>query len=181
MGDADIMDGYVPSTEEQRLELAWMQFGRELVEVLGLTEDEAAWLKEEAFRLGLSTDQVMDYVWEHYKKAFENATAGHPMYGLPFLYKVYEIHQGSVEEANAYIRERLKKPVGGNWSLYHAVAGNDIQDWSGVAGDFSIFAYGTQSLNEFGREWGWLAGKAVGLLAAVVMIALNPFVLKKKG
>ena len=109
MGDADIMDGYVPSTEEQRLEFAWMKFGRELVEVLGLTEDEAAWLKEEASRLGLSTDQVMDYVWEHYEKAFENATAEHPMYGLPFLYKVYEIHQGSVEEANAYIRERLKK------------------------------------------------------------------------
>lgn len=103
------------------------------MEVLGLTEDEAAWLKEEAFRLGLSTAQVMDYVWEHYKKAFENATAEHPMYGLPFLYKVYEIHQGSVEEANAYIRERLKKSVDGNWSLYHAVAGNDIQGWAGVA------------------------------------------------
>lgn len=47
--------------------------------------------------------------------------------------------------------------------------------------DFSIFAYGSQSLNEVGREWDWLAGKAVGLLAAAVMIALNPFVLKKKG
>lgn len=109
MGDADIMDGYVPSTEEQRLELAWMQFGRELVEMLGLTEDEADRLKESASRLGLSTDQVMDYVWEHYEKAFENATAEHPMYGLTFLYRVYEIHQGSVEEANAYIKERLKE------------------------------------------------------------------------
>lgn len=47
-------------------------------------------------------------------------------------------------------------------------------------GDFSIFAYGSQSLNEFGREWRWLAGKAVGLLAAVIMIALIPLILKKK-
>lgn len=50
-----------------------------------------------------------------------------------------------------------------------------------LLGDFSIFAYGTQSLNEFGREWGWLEGKAVGLLAAVVMIALIPLIIKKKG
>lgn len=94
MGDADIMDGYVPSTEEQRLEFAWIQFGRELVEVLGLTEDEAAWLKEEAFHLGLSTVQVMDYVWEHYKKAFENATAEHPMYGLLFCTKFMKSIKG---------------------------------------------------------------------------------------
>lgn len=107
MGDADIMDGYVPSTEEQRLELAWKKFGRELVEVFGLAEEEAARLREEAFRLGLSTDQVMDYVWEHYGEAFEKATKQHPMYGLPFLYRAYQVHQGSMEEANAYIRDRL--------------------------------------------------------------------------
>ena len=47
--------------------------------------------------------------------------------------------------------------------------------------DFSIFAYSSQSLNEFGREWDWLAGKAAGLLAVMVMIGLIPFILKKKG
>lgn len=49
-----------------------------------------------------------------------------------------------------------------------------------LLGNFSIFAYGSQSLNDFGQEWSWLAGKAVGFLAAVVMIALIPLILKKK-
>ena len=61
------------------------------------------------------------------------------------------------------------------WLAMTSKAGQEL------LGDFSIFAYGSQSLNEFGREWSWLAGKAVGLLAAMVMIALIPLIIKKKG
>lgn len=60
------------------------------------------------------------------------------------------------------------------WLAMTSKAGQEL------LGDFSIFAYSSQSLNEFGREWRWLAGKAVGILAAAVMIALIPFILKKK-
>lgn len=50
-----------------------------------------------------------------------------------------------------------------------------------LLGNFSIFAYGSQPLEEFGRNWAWTYGKAAGLLAVMVMVGWMPYILKKRG
>lgn len=104
--DADITEGYVPTTENQRMILAWEEFQAELTESFGFTLEEAERLKEECESLELSVDQVMNYMWENYPDVSVDLSE-HPLYGLPFWYELNEIHPGDVDEVNVYIRERL--------------------------------------------------------------------------
>ena len=106
--DADIMEGYVPSTETQRMILAWEEFQAELTESFGFTQEEAEELKEECESLALSVDQVTNYMGENYPDIFEDLSE-HPLCGLSFWYELNEIHLGDVVEVNAYIKERLEE------------------------------------------------------------------------
>lgn len=60
------------------------------------------------------------------------------------------------------------------WLAMTSKAGQEL------LGDFNIFAYGTQGLDDIGREWNWLAGKAAGLLGTVALVGIIPFSLKER-
>lgn len=100
IADADIMEGYLPATEEERMEIAIKKELPNIVEVLGITEGEARELLNEMRQRGLSPGEMMDELYGKYDY--------YTSYGLDYWYQVSELRKGSLGEANAYIEESLR-------------------------------------------------------------------------
>lgn len=107
--DADITEGYVLSSEEERFEQACKFFSLELKNAFGITEEETEQLIEEVQGQNLSikemSDALLDQVWTNY----ENNYTGENVYGFSYWYDRAEIHKGNLEEVNTYIHENLEE------------------------------------------------------------------------
>ncbi len=118
IADADITEGYVLSTEEQRMDLACGLLQEEMQERLSMTKEEAGEIVEEMRRQNLDAEEMADYLSENY--------GFYPYYGPKYYYEISEFHKGTVEEVNAYLRENLEEHT---YSFY---LGRKFADFGGL-------------------------------------------------
>lgn len=98
--DADISDGYVLSSEEERMDLACGLIEKDLVKTLGISEQEAACITAEMRQKKLSAAEMEEELAE--KHGF------HGKYGIKYYFEISEYHKADAKEANRCIEEKLK-------------------------------------------------------------------------
>lgn len=94
--DADITDGYVPSSEEQRRGLWEEKIYKSLISDLQMKEEEAKAVIEKM--KGMAIKEACEYLEKEYH-----------YYGALYVYEDTRYHQGSKEEINSYIESKLQK------------------------------------------------------------------------
>lgn len=107
--DNDIMEGYVPSTKEERLELAYEYFAQRIIKAFDISEEEMKYIIEQVKNSNQSlekqSDLLMNEIWSQYEDTYN----GEPVYDLLYCYELSQIHKADMEEANAYIDASLEK------------------------------------------------------------------------
>ena len=95
IGDADITDGYVPTSEEERRKIWEEGIQKNLVSEFEMGQEEAETVTEEM--KGMDIQEACEYLETkyHYYKAI-------------CAYEDTELHQGTAEEINSYIKSKLK-------------------------------------------------------------------------
>lgn len=99
--DADIMDGYVLSTKEQRMDLTCEKVKKEMMKELGITEQETTQILDDMRDRGLSIHEMEEELAEKYEF--------YTKYGIEYYYEISEYHKGSLKEVNSYLEENLKE------------------------------------------------------------------------
>lgn len=111
--DADITDGYVPSTQEEQMLLASEEIKKILIEqeICSTKEAEAAAGKIKTMTL----EEANAYLEKEYG-----------FYGAQYIFEDAKYHQGTVQEVNGYIKEKLQEH---SFSYYF---GRKFADFLGV-------------------------------------------------
>lgn len=94
LSDADIADGYLPASPEEQVELAAGRIKKSLTDDLKMSESEA----DEIIRgiRGMSAAEAAEYLRKYH------------FYGAEYVFEDYRYRQGTMEEVNGYISEKLK-------------------------------------------------------------------------
>ena len=98
IGDADVMDGYFPSTEKEQIEIAMPDICRDLNEDSGISKEETDQMTKMFLEEGYSQEEIMNYLIEHYD--YPNAD---------YYFQEAELRQGTAEEVNAYMDEKFSQ------------------------------------------------------------------------
>ena len=118
-GDADVMDGYFPSTEKEQIEIAMPDICRDLNEDSGISKEETDQMTKMFLEEGYSQEEIMNYLIEHYD--YPNAD---------YYFQEAELRQGTAEEVNAYMDEKFSQM---RYSEYFA------KKYTDFAGLFFVF------------------------------------------
>ena len=119
IGDADVMDGYFPSTEKEQIEIAMPDICRDLNEDSGISKEETDQMTKMFLEEGYSQEEIMNYLIEHYD--YPNAD---------YYFQEAELRQGTAEEVNAYMDEKFSQM---RYSEYFA------KKYTDFAGLFFVF------------------------------------------
>lgn len=95
--DGDIMEGYIPSTPEQQMELGYEELRLLFTEEFGIPAEESEQIIEEMRSSGMTIDEAAAYL-ESKLDGFLDSS---------YYFEKNEIHKGNLEEVNQYIRECL--------------------------------------------------------------------------
>lgn len=99
LADADIMDGYVKSTEKERIDLAAKKIQSMIVKEFGEDAENVRETLKEIRESGKSVSEMSDAIGEIY---------GYPKgYSFQYYYQVYEYHKGTKNEINKDLKEKL--------------------------------------------------------------------------
>ncbi len=123
LGDADVMDGYIPATKEEQRRVVYQQIYQLFIEE-GYPEDKAEEMTEEIAKKELDENELEVYLMENYP--FYDA-----YYGISYYFGL-DIRKGTREEVNSYIQQKLEEHP---FSWYFA---RKFADFSGLF--FSFFS-----------------------------------------
>ena len=104
LADADIMDGYIPTTKEEQYEIGIHKIGQIMVDELGYNQSQKEELISKLIQSNMSFMEVAEYMEANY--SFRSANT--------YFYDS-AMKQANVEEANDYINQSLHKQ---NYSSY---------------------------------------------------------------
>lgn len=96
ISDADIMDGYVPTTDEEKMRLGCEKIRTALIDSMGFTKEKADHIISDIQKKKMNFHEISKYLKEEY--GFN---------GAEYIFDDLEYHQGNVKEVNAYIQEQL--------------------------------------------------------------------------
>lgn len=96
--EADITDGYVPSTKEQQYELGLEEIKRELVEYGLTTGEEAETTIQEILKKNMSIEDIDFFMVQKYD-----------YFNADYILQTSKIHKGSMEEINSYLDKKLSE------------------------------------------------------------------------
>ena len=164
-GDADIMDGYIPMTEEEKFENGIKNLKNDLIQVIGIDEQQVNSLFADI--KGLEKEDAIELINERcpYLGNVED-----------YFYIFEAKRQANAEEANAYIKKSLNKED------YADFFGRKYSDFLGVGLFFYclilfiiIYSYDyKKDIYELLhtkpiREWEYILAKALGGILSVVL------------
>lgn len=171
LSDADIMQGYIPSTKEQQMKLGYEEIKRLFIEEFDKSQEEAEIIVNEIQNKNMSISEISKYLEETYR-----------FYNGDYIFEDSKFHKGSKEEVNNYIATKLEEKP---YSYYFA---RKFADFSGLfMGFFStillafLFIYDTRKDNyellhtkPFSGV-AYICGKVGGGLAIIlfVLVILN--------
>ena len=138
LADADIMDGYVKSTEKERIDLAAKKIQSMIVKEFGEDAENVRETLKEIRASGKSVSEMSDAIGEIY---------GYPKgYSFQYYYQVYEYHKGTKNEINKDLKEKL---TAHSYSWYF---GRKFADFGGLYLGFSVRCYLRSSLSGTRKE-----------------------------
>lgn len=96
LDDADVMDGYIPVSPEDRREEGYKKLRSEMIDGMGLPEQEA----DEAINVirGMSMEEACQYLESEYG-----------YYGAEYFLDGAGYEQGNAKEVNAYLGEKMQE------------------------------------------------------------------------
>ena len=94
--DADVMEGYIPVSDEERTENGYEEIYRTMTEDMGLPTEEA----NEAISSirGMNTEEACDYLEKEYR-----------YYGAQYSLEGSKYKQGDANEVNTYIQKKMQE------------------------------------------------------------------------
>ena len=182
INDADVMNGYLPSTEKERIEIALPEICRDMNEALGVSKEETDKMAELFQKDGYSEKDIMDYLMKHYDYI-----------KVDYYFQEAELRQGTAEEVNAYIDKKFTS------MRYSEYVGRKFADFAGL---FFVFFSSVLMAFLFLQDtrknmyellhtkpvsaWKYVTGKIVGgftalLLPLAAMTAVFTFLCMKNG
>lgn len=99
--DADIMEGYIPSTEEEQMQLALEKTQAEMQEQLNMTQQETQTIVDSLSTKNLTIEQVADYLVQQYDF--------YGVYGVEYYYETSKYQKGNQQDTNTYIGKMLEE------------------------------------------------------------------------
>lgn len=117
ISDADIMDGYVPSTQEQQIAIGGEQIRQTMIKEMNMPEDEANEIIKNM--QGMSIREASIYL-ERFG-----------YYNAEYTFEDLKYHQGGMQEVNGYIEKKLQQH---SFSYYFA---RKFADFAGLFMAFS--------------------------------------------
>ena len=123
INDADVMNGYLPSTEKERIEIALPEICRDMNVALGVSKEETDKMAELFQKDGYSEKEIMDYLMKHYDYI-----------KVDYYFQEAELRQGTAEEVNAYIDKKFTS------MRYSEYVGRKFADFAGLF--FVFFDFG---------------------------------------
>lgn len=161
--DRDIMDGFIPATREEMIDLAI----HDMREMGGWGEeylDELEQRKESP----LSLQEINDYFSTEYG-----------IFSIDYFFQSNEMRQGNVEEVNQYITERLEEK---DFSEYFGIKYVDYFGVSILFFAIAIFAFlylrdSKKDIYELLhtkplKSWQYIVGKQLGGMAAITIMVV---------
>lgn len=100
IGDVDIMDGYIPTSEEEKIEGGLLKVQEELIKYWEMSKEEASAIVKDAEAHGDSVIEVCQYLEDQYNYSFKSA-----------YYHMEEsgIRQATAQEANDFLDQVFKE------------------------------------------------------------------------
>lgn len=98
LSDADIMDGYIPTTEEEQYKMGIEKIGQVMLDEFGFNQEEKEELVKQLVKSKMSYPELADYMKTNYSFMSVNV----------YFFEA-QMKQASVEEANHYIDLSLNK------------------------------------------------------------------------
>ena len=98
LADADIMDGYVKSTEKERIDLAAKKIQSMIVKEFGEDAENVRKTLKEIRESGKSVSEMSDAI---------GRSMDIRRYSFQYYYQVYEYHKGTKNEINKDLKEKL--------------------------------------------------------------------------
>lgn len=98
IADADIMQGFVPSDEDQKIKLGCEEIAVKLAEGHNMTEKEAGKIVADMQKKYQTVPEISEYLEKEYG-----------FLGADSYFDLFEYHGGSMEEANGYIDKGLEE------------------------------------------------------------------------
>lgn len=146
ISDAGIMEGYIPSSPKQQIELGSERIRQTMIEDMGMSEEEA---DDITGRLkGMDIQEAARYLEKY------------GYYRAEYVFEDLEYHQGSMEEVNGYIDEKMQQH---SYSYYFALffgmlsltISNLFQSiWMGIGGSLLIWiGLNSQACDRIWGKW----------------------------
>lgn len=165
-GDKDVMDGFIPASEEKQIKYGLEEIGKILVEYFEVSEEEAAEFIARMQETHTDIPSVAEAIEETYGGAdWEN------------YFKVYEYYPGTSDEINAYIDEKMEEH---SFSWYIAMK---FADFAGLyMGFISAILLAFLYMRDMKRDtyellhtkplssWSYISGKAGGGFAVILFV-----------
>lgn len=98
LGEADVTNGYIPSTREQQMAEVYERIRKTLLEEYGFSKEQAEAVVRELEEKDFSALELDAYMEENYS-----------FYNAYWMVEEASLHRGSVEEVNEYIRKQWEK------------------------------------------------------------------------
>lgn len=104
LGEADVINGYIPSDRARQEADTYRQLGQQFQEAFGYSEEDAAELVADLQERNLSDRELDAYLVEEYS-----------FYNVYDLMRRYAMRRGSAAEVNAYIAHKLQEHPYSHW------------------------------------------------------------------
>lgn len=152
LGDADVMDGYIPSTRERQMSDVLQQIRRIF------TEDGYSRAETDKMMAGLEKPDLSSAELDAYLAEYQ------PLYSAHYLMAVNELHRGSAQEVNQYISEKMREHP------YSYYLSRKFADFGGLfMGMYAIVLLAFLYIRDTGRDtWELLHTKPVTPLAYIL-------------
>ncbi|MDE6015850.1 MAG: ABC transporter permease subunit [Acetatifactor sp.] len=162
LGDADVMNGYIPSSKERQMADTYRQIGLLFTEEFGYSQEETDRMLAELEEMEPSVPELEDWLAEHSPFCYSSAR---------YLMDLNELHRGSAEEVNAYISEKMSEHP---YSYYLA---RKFADFGGLfMGFFAVVLLAFLYIRDTGRDtWELLHTKPVSPSAYILGKVMGGF------
>lgn len=100
ISDADIMDGYIPTSQTEKVELGLEKIKQTMIDGWEMSEREADAIIQDVKLNNETIPQMCKYLEEKYQYYYNNAF---------YAFEESSTRQGSAEEVNAYMQDKFKE------------------------------------------------------------------------
>jgi ABC-2 type transport system permease protein len=168
IADADIMDGYIPTSKVEQYSIGLEKLGQDMVDEVGYSQEEVDKLVSKLQNSKMSFAEVAEYIEANYH-----------FLSVESYFQEADMKQATVEEANQYIKDSLKEHT---FSNYFSRKYADYFSVSIIFYAILMFAFlfiGDSKRDIYEllhtkpmKAWQYIIGKLLGGMAAIGIVVV---------